>query len=65
MVSQESPEPLYNKHASHNTTRARKKTSIHQTLAKKLSCASEMAHATAILDYQLQWVDKGIDVSFI
>ena len=31
----------------------------------KLSAANEMAHAVAILDYQLQWVDKGVEVSGI
>ena len=28
----------------------------------KLGLANEMAHAVAILDYQLQWVDKGVEV---
>ena len=58
---QESPEPLSNKLPP--SSRPRKKTSIHQTLMNKLSAANEMAHAVAILDYQLQWVDKGVEVS--
>ena len=60
---QESPEPQSNKLPP--SSRPRKKTSIHQTLMNKLSAANEMAHAVAILDYQLQWVDKGVEVSGI
>lgn len=55
----ESPEPQSNKLPP--SSRPRKKTSIHQTLMNKLSAANEMAHAVAILDYQLQWVDKGVE----
>lgn len=56
---QDSPEPISSKMSA--SIRPRKKASMHQTLMNKLTVASEMAHAVAILDYQLQWVDKGVE----